>query len=76
MIAASPVALHFSGHGVENSYEFLGSESSLNQNKGNLLLLEDENGKAQFLFSEDLKRIISESHDWSAEVVYVSSCYS
>jgi hypothetical protein len=76
IITAAPVALHFSGHGVENTTEFLGTEASRYKDKGNLLLLEDENGKADYFFREDLKELIKNSYEGSSEVVFVSSCYS
>lgn len=75
VITEAPIALHFSGHGVENTTKFLGQEAAFFKNKGNLLLLEDENGKADYFFQQDLKMLINNSYDKS-EVVFVSSCYS
>ena len=50
MLAQSPVALHFSGHGYENNQKFFSNEAVLHKGKGDLLLLEDESGKADYLF--------------------------
>jgi len=67
-----PVALHFSGHGIENTAENLGFEYPLFKDRGNILLLEDENGMADYLFQDDLNSMIKTSkHQF--EVVFVSS---
>lgn len=70
-----PIALHFSGHGIQNTPESLGNEYYLNKDKGNILLLEDEQGMSDYLFEEDLKYMINLSKT-VFEVVFVSSCYS
>jgi len=74
-ITDCPIALHFSGHGIENTHANLGQEYALYKNKGNILLLEDENGMADYFFEEDLKYMIEISQN-AFEVVFVSSCYS
>lgn len=70
-----PVALHFSGHGVENNVESLGQTSVLTKDKGNLLLLEDKDGQTVYYFEEDLKTLVEVSKN-KFEVVFVSSCHS
>ena len=70
-----PVALHFSGHGIENTPENLGSEYAIFKGRGNILLLEDEHGMADYFFEEDLKHMIEMSKN-TFEVVFVSSWYS
>ena len=52
-----------------------------NKKRGDILLLEDENGMADYLFENDLKKLvqltkanIEYSHHY--EVVFVSSCHS
>jgi energy-coupling factor transporter ATP-binding protein EcfA2 len=74
-ITDCPFALHFSGHGIQNIPENLGSEFTLFKDKGNILLLEDEHGMADYFFEEDLKYMIEVSQN-TFEVVFVSSCYS
>lgn len=51
------------------------NEVALHKNKGDLLLLEDRDGKAEYFFRDDVKKLISNSYEKS-EVVFVSSCYS
>lgn len=74
-ITDCPIALHFSGHGIENTPENLGAEYALFKTKGNILLLEDEHGMADYFYEEDLKYMI-EISKYTFEVVFVSSCYS
>ena len=75
MITDGPIALHFSGHGIENKLQNLGSDYILNKDKGNILLLEDEHGMSDYFFEKDLKYMI-EMSQWNFEVVFVSSCHS
>lgn len=81
MIADSPFALHFTGHGLENNQKSLGTAYEIHKNKGDILVLEDENGMADYLFETDLKKLVQLSnarnefaHNY--EVVFVSSCHS
>lgn len=74
-ITDCPIALHFSGHGFENTPENLGNDYFLTKTKGNILLLEDEQGMSDYFFEEDLKYMIEMSQN-NLEVVFVSSCYS
>jgi hypothetical protein len=81
VITDAPFALHFTGHGVQNDPKALGPSYQQLKDKGDILLLEDENGMADYLFQSDLKTLvqlskakIELSHNY--EVVFVSSCYS
>jgi len=47
----------------------------LTKSKGNILLLEDEQGMSDYFFEEDLKYMIEMSQT-TFEVVFVSSCHS
>lgn len=81
VIADAPFALHFTGHGIENDRKSLGPVYELYKNKGNILLLEDENCMADYLFETDLKRLVqisnaNKSFSYNYEVVFVSSCHS
>jgi hypothetical protein len=42
ILIQSPYVLHFSGHGIKNSYEFIGTYASLHRNEGDMLVFEDE----------------------------------
>jgi len=75
IITDGPIALHFSGHGIENTHENMGTDYILNKGKGNILLLEDEQGMSDYFFEEDLKYMIEMSQT-TFEVVFVSSCHS
>lgn len=55
VITDAPFALHFTGHGIKNDKNALGSTYSQFKDKGDILLLEDDNGMADYLFQEDLK---------------------
>ena len=81
IVADAPFALHFTGHGIENNRQSLGSSYKLYKDKGNILLLEDENLMADYLFEGDLKKLVeisraNRSFTFNYEVVFVSSCHS
>lgn len=78
VITDAPFALHFTGHGIQNDKKSLGSAYELYKNKGNILLLEDENSMADYLFEKDLKRLVelskaNRAFSYNYEVVFVSS---
>jgi hypothetical protein len=81
VIADAPIALHFTGHGIQNNRQSLGGVYELYKDKGNILLLEDENCMAEYLFENDLKKLVELSKanrefTYNYEVVFVSSCHS
>ena len=81
MIADAPFALHFTGHGVQNNRQSLGSVYQLYRDKGDILLLEDDKLMAEYLFEDDLTKLlgVSKSSNEASiynEVVFVSSCHS
>ena len=81
VITDAPFALHFTGHGVQNNIESLGPSYHFYKDKGNILLLEDENCMAKYLFEVDLKKLVKISradseYTHNYEVVFVSSCHS
>ena len=45
-LTENPIALHFSGHGIENCKENFGKESILLKDEGNFLIFEDNEGCA------------------------------
>lgn len=78
VIADAPFALHFTGHGIQSNVESLGPAYQIFKNKGNILLLEDNNMMAEYLFENDLKKLVELSnanrdYTYNYEVVFVSS---
>lgn len=81
MIADTPFALHFTGHGIQNNKDALGNQYYQYKDKGDILLLEDELGQADYLFETDLVKLVqltkgNREFSHKYEVVFVSSCYS
>lgn len=54
-IIDAPFALHFTGHGIQNDRKSLKSQYFQYKDQGDILLLEDQNGMADYLFQEELK---------------------
>ncbi|CAI2383959.1 unnamed protein product [Moneuplotes crassus] len=81
VIVDAPFALHFTGHGIPNDKKALGPAHMQFKDKGNILLLEDECGMADYLFEKDLKKLVDmtkarKEFSFHYEVVFLSSCYS
>lgn len=75
IITDNPVVLHFSGHGIENTAENMGDDYMFNQEKGNILLLENESAMSNYYFEEELRSLL-EICKYKFEVVFVSTCHS
>ena len=75
IITDRPVVLHFSGHGIENNKKNLGSDYTMNKQKGHVLLFENENGMSDYYFEQELKTLLNISK-YEFELVFVSSCHS
>ncbi|CAI2377825.1 unnamed protein product [Moneuplotes crassus] len=75
VLTDGPIALHFSGHGIQNTKKDIGLEYINNKHKGNILLLEDEQCMSHYLYETELKKMI-ERAQINLEVVFVSSCHS
>lgn len=75
IISDRPIVLHFSGHGVVNDAQSMGSDYAFVKDKGDMLLLEDEHGMSSYLFEQDLKNMI-DLLDANFEVVFIASCHS
>ncbi|CAI2359291.1 unnamed protein product [Moneuplotes crassus] len=74
VLTDGPIALHFSGHGMENKE--VGYKSRLGgEDKGDILLLENEKCMTEYFYERDLKKMIKLSQI-NLEVVFVSSCHS
>ena len=74
-LTENPIALHFSGHGVENNKENFGRESAFIKDEGNFLIFEDGEGCAQFMSEKKLTKLLEVSGT-KLEFVFVASCYS
>ena len=75
IISDHPIVLHFSGHGVVNDAQSMGSDYAFVKDKGDILLLEDEHGMSSYLFESDLKNMVK-LLDANFEVVFIASCHS
>lgn len=75
MLTQNPIALHFSGHGFQNTKEFLGRDYLLRKNEGNYLLFETEDGEGELVSERKLSEFISQSNT-NLEFVFVASCNS
>ena len=81
VVADAPFAIHFTGHGIKNDKSALGPVYTQYKDKGDILLLEDENGMADYLFEKDLTKLVqiskaNKQYSHHYEVVFVSSWYS
>lgn len=74
-LTENPIALHFSGHGMENNEKNFGRDSFKLRDQGNFLILEENEGCAQFLSEKRLHELI-EASGTKIEFVFVASCYS
>jgi hypothetical protein len=74
-LTENPIALHFSGHGIENNKKNFGKDSIALKDEGNFLIIEDNEGCAQFLSEKKLHELL-EATGTKLEFVFVASCYS
>lgn len=65
-----PIALHFTGHGLTSA-----AFDRTKSDEGDYLVFEDENGKAQYISSKTLAKLLN-SCPRQPEIVFVSSCHS
>ncbi|CDW71451.1 UNKNOWN [Stylonychia lemnae] len=75
ILAQNPLALHFSGHGIENNKENFGRRFKQRQADGNYLLFETEDGEGELVSEKTLSEFIHSSNT-KLEFVFVASCYS
>ena len=75
VLLTNPRVLHFSGHGVKNNIEEIGTEVALRKNQGDLLVFENKTGWAELVSEMMLKELLKQ---WKTEIdlVFVSSCHS
>lgn len=55
------MVLHFSGHGIENNVAYFGKSHVFYKDKGNMLLLENESGQAEYLFEVSIREYMQNS---------------
>lgn len=72
VLLRNPKVLHFSGHGVKNNANAIGSTAFLKKGEGDLLVFEDENGCAELVSERMLKDILKQCKN-EIELVFVSS---
>ena len=69
------MALHFSGHGIENKPNIIGKNYALNRDVKNYLLFETQDGDGELVSDKVLSEQIKFSNS-TLEFVFVASCYS
>jgi hypothetical protein len=74
-LTENPIALHFSGHGIQNNKENFGKNSAFIKGEGNFLIFEDHEGCAKYLSEKSLHEML-EASGTKLEFVFVASCYS
>jgi len=74
-LTENPMALHFSGHGIENSTADFGREAVLMRDEGHFLVFEDEVGCARYVSEKCLSQLL-EASGTKLEFVFVASCHS
>ena len=75
VLIRNPFVLHFSGHGVKNSVESIGSEAALRVGEGDMLLFEDAKWCGVLLSEKNLKSILERCRT-DIKLVVVLSCHS
>jgi hypothetical protein len=61
VLTENPMALHFSGHGIENSAANFGREAILLKDEGHFLVFEDEVGCARYISEKCLTQLLEAS---------------
>ena len=75
ILIRNPYVLHFSGHGVKNSPEFLGNSASLYKGEGDMLVFEDQCCDGVIMSEVKLTSIL-EKCNTNIKAVVVLSCHS
>ena len=75
ILTLGPLALHFSGHGLENNKENFGRQYKQRLSDGNYLLFESQDGECE-LVSEKMLQELIQTTKANLEFVFVASCYS
>ena len=75
ILIKNPLVLHFSGHGVKNDKDHLGTESIIYQGEGDMLLFEDNKCWGVFRSEKNISKIL-EKCKTDIKVVVMLSCHS
>lgn len=70
-----PLGLHFSGHGLENTFSNVGEVHYQQKTEGDFLLLETEEGDGKLVSRAKLQKLIR-NHCSKLEFVVVATCHS
>jgi len=73
-LSQNPLALHFSGHGIENNKKNFGRNHFLKKDEGDYLLFETESGEGELVSEKMLKEFLKASKA-NLEFVFVASCF-
>ena len=61
ILTQNPLAIHFSGHGIENNKENFGRQYKKQQQDGNYLLFETEDGEGELVSEKMLQEFMQSS---------------
>ena len=75
VLIRNPYVLHFSGHGVKNSVDSIGTEAVLRKGEGDMLVFEDCKWWGVLLSEKNLKTILKQCKT-NIKVAVVLSCHS
>ena len=75
VLMCKPLGIHFSGHGILNTYETVGDYHALTKDQGDFLLFETDEGDSQLVSRTQLKNLI-DTTGAHLDFVFVASCHS
>ena len=75
ILIKNPLVLHFSGHGVKNDVEHMGTEAGVYQGEGDMLLFEDNKWWTVFFSERRIAKILNEFKT-DIKLVVMLSCHS
>jgi len=75
VLKRQPIGIHFSGHGILNTYETVGDYHELTKDQGDFLLFETDEGDSQLVSRTQLKKLI-DTTGAKLDFVFVASCHS
>jgi len=75
VLRQKPLGIHFSGHGIQNTFENVGEAHYMFKNEGDFLLLETHEGDSKLVSRQKLQHLISVA-SCKLEFVVVATCHS